>query len=473
MGNASWREVKNDRRTAPDMTYPLFTSDYRYIGRYTIDDARCLFDGAVKRFGDRLCLSPGASQRTEGEGAMKALANDDGSVGCWDFAANVKTIAKAREESRRKSLGEAFYVWTMSLDETSNCHIWPDELYEGRAVVERGPVDLIDGDVFESDEMEAAESDPAPMPGVREILLGWPEGVVAQIERMVRRRGAGWLVKKALACDGGQAIWENLKSNRGDGVFLFDNSRSFRKAVVMAVANALAKSDAGGSDNLFFGPRLWAKDNEKTDDMAVRTICRAILENEAHLLLFDEDCAAVAAECGEPLSYLPYEVTLVAMPGRGQGWGVAATRGPDGIHIVTVGEGDLVEEGRNMLAFVAARCVGTIGEDGQIDYKEESSPVTRLPTWKGSRPVGLPKSTLHQISASRTPGSQLGGGWRRSGPTEPFVRREHMRRQHYGPGNSMVKIVIIKEALVGASKSGASRAEGSRTHRVSLRAMKV
>lgn len=179
-------------------------------------------------------------------------------------------------------------------------------------------------------------------------------------------------------------------------------------------------------------------------------VARAIAAQTSHIIEFDDDCLALALDCDEPLGWIPYPVTLVHIPNRQEAWGIAAIRSGGRISIMTIGAGDLSLEGSRLLAFLENRCRPEKGGGGANFVSDGSLRPRR------TMPPDLPGEDETGRSVSRS---------------LPFTRRSHYRRQHYGPGNKYVKVILIGKTTVDPSstETEAPLPMSKRTHRVSLR----
>lgn len=194
----------------------------------------------------------------------------------------------------------------------------------------------------------------------------------------------------------------------------------------------------------------WANSHKRAQDADVSMVARAIAAQTSHIIEFDDDCLALALDCDEPLGWIPYPVTLVHIPNRQEAWGIAAIRSGGGISIMTIGAGDLSLEGSRLLAFLENRCRPEKG-GGPANFVSDGSLRPRR---------AMPPDLSGEDEGGRNRSRSL-----------PFTRRPHYRRQHYGPGNQYVKVILIGKTTVDPSstETEASLPMSRRTHRVSLR----
>ncbi|WP_066829533.1 hypothetical protein [Collinsella ihumii] len=213
-------------------------------------------------------------------------------------------------------------------------------------------------------------------------------------------------------------------------------------------------------------PLTWALDHCEDTAGPKRHAARCILAESEHTLVFSESCIDEAAACEDPLTYIPYKTTLVRIPGHeGESWGVAALQDGDEIILVTIGSRGLTDIARNMLAYVENLCRPRPHDDGTTDYRS-------LPQRNGAPHGQSTKSSdrVHRVasgtvSGTAAPSTRLHRG---ESISAPYTRRAHTRRQHYGAGNRLVKIVTIRETLVtGRCKDPGKLPKGMRVHYVS------
>lgn len=193
----------------------------------------------------------------------------------------------------------------------------------------------------------------------------------------------------------------------------------------------------------------WANSHKSAQNADVSMVVKAIANQTSHIIEFDDDCLALALDCDEQLRWIPYPVTLVHVPNRQEAWGIAAIRSGGGISIMTIGAGDLSIEGQRLLAFLENRCRRKGGSGPAAFVFDES---------------------LQSQEATRMARFEKDGALRERARSLPFTRRSHYRRQHYGPGNKNVKVILIGETTVGQSSTeteGALPIE-KRTHHVCL-----
>ena len=193
----------------------------------------------------------------------------------------------------------------------------------------------------------------------------------------------------------------------------------------------------------------WANSHKHAQDADVSMVARAIAAQTSHIMEFDDDCLALALDCDEPLGWIPYPVTLVHIPNRQKAWGIAAIRSGGGISIMTIGAGDLSIEGARLLAFLETRC----------KPKRRIGPTTFVFD-----------ESLQPQRAMRQSFIEEGGRHRDRAQSLPYTRRSHYRRQHYGPGNKYVKVILIGSTTVDPSGDAEKNATPikERIHRVSM-----
>lgn len=213
-------------------------------------------------------------------------------------------------------------------------------------------------------------------------------------------------------------------------------------------------------------PLTWALNHCEDGSRLKRSAARQILAERDHTLVFSSSCIDEATSCEEPLTYIPFRTTLVRIPGHeGASWGVVAMQDEDEISLISIGDEDLTDIARNMLAYVENLCTPHTRSDGATNYR-------RMGARKGGAPYGSVAQSgerVHRItrghisSTSSTTGNAYHGG----SISAPYTRRAHTRRQHYGAGNRLVKIITIKETLVmGRCKDTGKLPKGMRVHRV-------
>lgn len=209
-------------------------------------------------------------------------------------------------------------------------------------------------------------------------------------------------------------------------------------------------------------PLTWALDNCEAGSRLRRRAARQILAELEHTLIFSASCIDEAASCEEALTYIPYRTTLVRIPGYGDdGWGVVAVQDGDEIGLVTIGKGDLTDTARNMLAYVENLCSPRMRDDGATDYRRSSPRRRSAPYGSGDQE----RDRVHRISSGSV---STGSRPHRGGSiSTPHTRRAHTRRQHYGAGNRLVKIIVIRETLVrGRCQDPGQLPRDMRVHRV-------
>ena len=209
----------------------------------------------------------------------------------------------------------------------------------------------------------------------------------------------------------------------------------------------------------------WAIDSLRAEDPSLRAVCQAVLHGQEHVLLFNEKSYCLASACCKPLHYLPYRVTLAKTSGISSNWGIAALSEPDGISVFPIGKSADIHIGCNLLAFVENECSAVQLEDGGCDYVgkevDYAHSANDLSTKIGRR---------HYIDGASSATRKSDASIRR-GPLEPYTRRAHQRRQHFGPKGMYVKIIRINEAIVfpkGIKRDPESLSEENRVHHVRI-----
>lgn len=209
----------------------------------------------------------------------------------------------------------------------------------------------------------------------------------------------------------------------------------------------------------------WANDNLHAEDSSLRAVCQAILHGQEHVLMFDEKSYSLASACCKPLHHLPYRVTLVKTSGISSNWGIAALSEPDGILVFPIGKSADIHVGCNLLAFVENECSAIQLEDGGCDYVGREVDYAH-----SANDLSTKVGRQHYIDGASSAARKLGASIRR-GPLEPYTRRAHQRRQHFGPKGMYVKVIHINETTVfpkGMKGDPESLSEENRIHHVRI-----
>lgn len=221
------------------------------------------------------------------------------------------------------------------------------------------------------------------------------------------------------------------------------------KTVAEAIERKVSEDTAEGPQ-----PYIWALDNAKSKQAAIRRAAMSILNDREHLILFSDDVYEKARSCAEELTILPYPTTLVRIKGIPNTWGVVAYETSGRIEIWTIGERPSKSIGRALLAYIEHHCTPRTNANWEVDFKSgrtrqegDSVPPVQLPPLE---PRDLTRR-IHVINAeSRRESKQSTKGHTRRSPDSiaPYTRRAHWRHQRFGKGNSQVKVIKIAETQV-------------------------
>ena len=200
-----------------------------------------------------------------------------------------------------------------------------------------------------------------------------------------------------------------------------------------------------------------------------RRVANAVLTGKAEVLDFEPDCANIARGYSGDLSVLPFSTTIILTPGQGVP-AVAFFEEGKSIRYIPLGNDgrspELVNITRRMLSYVND-CCSFDAADGGMTATGQNHPVTTdkdapmMPRFMEAGTIIVGRKRARSDRASTTHAS----------PSEPFLRRAHWRHQHYGPNNSLVKLIVVRETVVTGDKSapkGPRRSGRCPVHKVKL-----
>lgn len=230
------------------------------------------------------------------------------------------------------------------------------------------------------------------------------------------------------------------------------------KTVAEAIERKVSEDTTEGPQ-----PYIWALDNAKSKLAAIRRAAMSILNDREHLILFSGAVLPKASSCTEELTILPFETTLVRIDGIPGTWGAVAYMTSRGPKIETIGEIDCQKKASSLLAYIEHHCSMLFYDDSTVDFEARGSNTTQEKS--GSRQprraaVASTKNDIrtHVIQSESdrmgAPNQTTTGAHRAPESIRPHVRRAHLRRQRYGKGNSLVKVIAIKETQVNPRSDG-------------------
>lgn len=479
-------------------TYPAYSESGRYIGNYDALNVIHVFHGGARITGGKITVSDALASEMLGSTRYRAVENDDGTYGLWDeisflsrfgivFALNVHSkedvrhltqrgdsLGKAKKRGkpsmRLKSHGPRYLVYEADKDPQSLAARM--QAYDERALARRAKL----RQRMQREEGAVAGDTVAAPLDIDALVLnaGYPDEASARyIQRLFKRKGILGLVHKARSGPGGTLL--------GDFAALADNDLATRAeadsdaltAIIQAAVATYIDGSRGQSENGGLNGTLsddavlidWAEANARADDPSLRSICHAILQGREHTFIFDGACFEMGCACTDTLHCLPYQVTLVRTSGTLENWGVAAIADENGFAVFPIGEQADTGIGMNLLAFVENECSAIQLEDGRSEYRGRRASLPR-----GSGEQGAQESRSHVIRIRPSSDARVSttGG---VGPTEPYMRRAHQRRQHFGPKGRYIKVVHINETTVfpkGTRPDSTLLPKEARVHHVRL-----
>ena len=222
-----------------------------------------------------------------------------------------------------------------------------------------------------------------------------------------------------------------------------------------AIARKVSDANAEGPE-----PYIWALENAKGKQGARKRAAMSILNDTEHLILFSDDIVQKASSCIDELTILPYPTTLVRIEGLPNTWGAVAYESSNGIEIATIGERSCGKAARCLLAYIENHCSAQSYDGYKVDFETAAMEHETDSVHFAEPTVSLPASVdqrTHVIKAETKKKARLPQARRRKAPDSvaPYTRRGHWRHQHYGKGNSQVKLIQIAPTFVKPRGDGA------------------
>lgn len=219
---------------------------------------------------------------------------------------------------------------------------------------------------------------------------------------------------------------------------------------------ASSEKNEEGFTNIY---ERWAR--QEHTKASEQYLAKKIRSGDYHIFRFDNSAYEAASRCIEPLEFIPYSVSIVEIRKKDKVVGVAGFEFDGMLLTTTIGGGADRALGRQLLAYIS-NCTSARVIGDAVDYYS-------LPTRKyvGKKPAKESNDAVVFVGNQR-PVTRVSRGGTHASPTKAHIRRAHTRRQHYGPGNSLVKTIVIQQTVVSGGMRGKPSKYGGYVHRVRL-----